>query len=279
MKRSERVSVIIPNYNYARYLPQSINSVLNQTYQNFDLIVVNNGSTDNSIEVLNSFGEKIRIIDQVNLGQSGARNSGLKAAEGEFIAFLDADDVWEIDKLEKQMGLMSETTKLVYSGISKFSETSYLTEGLVLPQYRGDCSEYFINKPAVSIVLSGESTALFSRSLIELIGDFDLNLNSAAGWDFFRRCSKHTCFDFINEPLTNYRIHESNMSRSIEGNISDIRNAYKNIFEDNDWNIAPSLARKISRQLEISFMKTYILNRQFSNAAEVLRDLLAGYGR
>lgn len=277
MKRSGRVSVIIPNFNYARYLSQSINSVLNQTYQNFELIVVNNGSTDNSIEVLNSFGDQIRIIDQINLGQSGARNSGLKAAEGEFIAFLDADDVWEIDKLEKQMALMSDTTKLVYAGISQFSESSYLFEGVVLPQYRGDCSEHFINKPAVSIVLSGESTALFSKSLIGLVGNFDLSLNSAAGWDFFRRCSKYTRFDFVNEPLTNYRIHESNMSRSIEGNISDIRNAYENIFKDKDWNIAPRLARKISRQLEMNFMKTYIKNMQFSNAAEVLRDLLVGY--
>ena len=88
------ISVIIPNYNYARYLSVAISSVLSQTYPNIEIIVVNNGSTDNSIQVLRQFGSQIILLDQQNLGQSGARNSGLRAAQGDLIAFLDADDFW-----------------------------------------------------------------------------------------------------------------------------------------------------------------------------------------
>ncbi len=109
-----RVSVIIPNYNYGRYIADAVNSVLNQTYTNIECIVINNGSSDNSLEALGLFKDRIVVIDQINLGQSGARNVGLDRAEGEFIAFLDADDYWEPTKLEDQLNLISNTTQLVY---------------------------------------------------------------------------------------------------------------------------------------------------------------------
>ena len=107
---SSKVSVIIPNFNYADFVGEAIQSVLKQTYQNTEIIVVNNGSTDNSLEILRSFGDKILIVDQANLGQSGARNAGLAKSTGELIAFLDADDLWEPKKLEKQMILLQSDT-------------------------------------------------------------------------------------------------------------------------------------------------------------------------
>lgn len=137
MSAHNKVSVIIPNYNYAQYVGQAIDSVLNQTYRNIEIIVVNNGSIDNSLEVLKGFGDRISLVDQENLGQSGARRSGLLRATGDFIAFLDADDVWEPQKIEKQMLLFNSKTELVYCGIRCFDESSKTQISMHLPRFRG----------------------------------------------------------------------------------------------------------------------------------------------
>ena len=254
----KKISVIIPNYNYARYLDQAIQSVLKQTYNNLELIVVNNGSTDNSLKVLEKYGNQILLIDQANLGQSGARNSGLSLATGELIAFLDADDFWEPNKLESQSQLISDSTQLVYCGIMQFKDPGDGNKQILLPKFRGNCSSNFIDLPGASIVLSGESTALFSRDLLEKVGNFDSGLNSTAGWDFFRRCSRFTNFDFVNQPLVNYRLHSSNMSKSNTKVIQDMRLAYSKLFSDSDWLVLEEKVIEITRKLEWSYFKTYL---------------------
>ena len=258
MSQKKKISVIIPNYNYARYLDQAIRSVLEQTYNNIELIVVNNGSTDNSLEVLEKYGQKIRLVNQPNLGQSGARNSGLSVSSGELIAFLDADDYWDPTKLEMQSTLINKDSQLVYCGISPFKDLGNEKLESVLPKYRGDCASYFIENPGASIVLSGESTALFSRDLLMKVGSFDAELNSTAGWDFFRRCSRFTNFDFVNEPLVNYRLHSSNMSNSSNSVIQDMRRAYSKLFQDESWSISLKKEIAISRTLEWSYFKTHL---------------------
>jgi glycosyltransferase involved in cell wall biosynthesis len=269
------VSVIIPNHNYARYLGQAIDSVLNQTYENVEIIVVNNGSTDNSMSVLSEYLGKIKLVDQSNLGQSGARNSGLKASSGEFIAFLDADDYWEKEKLKKQTNLLKPDTQLVYSGISSFSDTNLEVNSTLLPKVRGECSSFFAQLPGESIVLSGESTAVFSRELYLKVGEFDRSLNSAAGWDFFRRCSKFTKFDFVDEALTNYRIHNSNMSKSSRNTIPDIRRAYSKLLGDDYWQLTAIERQEIVKFMESSYFKTYLKEREWKlayfSAKEYLR--------
>jgi glycosyltransferase involved in cell wall biosynthesis len=261
-----KISVIIPNYNYARYLDQAIESVLAQSYENVELVVVNNGSTDNSLEVLAKYRNKIHLINQPNLGQSGARNSGLSVSSGEYISFLDADDFWEPNKLEMQISLMNDSTQLVYCGISPFKDPGNEKLQSVLPKYRGSCTNYFIDLPGASIVLSGESTALFSRDLLQKVGLFDAELNSTAGWDFFRRCSLLTRFDFVSEPLVNYRLHSSNMSNSNNQVILDMRRAYSKLFDDKDWAIPKKQEIAIRRTLEWSYLKTYLRTKDYKSA-------------
>jgi glycosyltransferase involved in cell wall biosynthesis len=261
-----KISVIIPNYNYAQYVGQAIDSVLNQTYSKIEIIVVNNGSTDNSLDILKGFGDQICLVNQENLGQSGARNSGLLRATGDFIAFLDADDTWEPQKIEKQLLLFSPKTELVYCGIGRFTENNQKQIANDRPRFKGSCAWAFINFPGVSIVLSGESTAIFTRSLLEKVGGFDEDLNSAAGWDFFRRCSKLTDFDFVPEALTNYRLHSSNMSNNSMNTISDIRSAYKKLFNDREWAMSPKESRRTIVSLEYAFLKTHLKQRNFKAA-------------
>ena len=262
----EKVSVIIPNYNYAQFVGEAVESVLNQTYKDIEIIVVNNGSTDNSINVLAKYSKKILLINQENLGQSGARKSGLEVATGNYIAFLDADDKWDPRKIEKQLLLFSPKVELVYCGINLFSENSQTIIGTKIPTFKGPCSEAFIKYPGVGIVLSGESTSIFTRSLLEKVGGFDPELNSAAGFDFFRRCSKFSEFDFVPEPLVNYRIHSFNMSNSFQNMIADIRRAYKKLFADDFWHLSPKKIRQTIILLEYSFIKTFVKKRKYKTA-------------
>jgi glycosyltransferase involved in cell wall biosynthesis len=266
LETNGKVSVIIPNYNYAQYLAEAIESVLQQTYKNIEVIVVNNGSTDNSLEILEKYSNLIFLVNQENLGQSGARKSGLDRATGEFIAFLDADDKWDKQKIEKQLLLFTPKVELVYCGVNHFSESAQKIIATQLPTFRGSCSDAFIDYPGVSIVLSGESTSIFTRSLLNKVGGFDSGLNSAGGWDFFRRCSKFTDFDFVSEPLVNYRRHSSNMSNSYQNTIIDIRLAYKKLFADNLWKLSPIKIRRIIITLEYTFFKTHLSKRQYRKA-------------
>ena len=266
MPSSGKVSVIIPNYNYAQFVGEAIESVLNQTYKDIEIVVVNNGSTDNSMDVLTKYSKKIRLINQENLGQSGARKSGLEMATGNFIAFLDADDKWAPEKIEKQILLFTPKVELVYCGINLFSENAQTVIATEIPTFKGSCSDAFIEYPGVSIVLSGESTSIFTRSLLEKVGGFDPELNSAAGWDFFRRCSKFSEFDFVPEPLVNYRLHSSNMSNSSKNTIMDIRRAYKKLFTDDFWNVSPKRVRRTIISLEYIFFKNYLNKRNYKNA-------------
>lgn len=106
----EKVSVIIPAYNAAGFIRETVQSILEQTYTNFEIIICENGSTDNTKEVLSSFEDsriKVFFLDE-NLHAAGARNEGVKAAVGDYIAYIDADDLWHKDKLEKQIAFMKE---------------------------------------------------------------------------------------------------------------------------------------------------------------------------
>jgi glycosyltransferase involved in cell wall biosynthesis len=266
LKSNGKVSVIIPNYNYAKYVAEAIESVMSQSYKDIEIVVVNNGSTDDSMEVLQKYAKKIRLINQENLGQSGSRKTGLEAATGDYIAFLDADDKWDPQKIEKQMLLFTPKVELVYCGINLFSENAQKIIATEIPTFRGSCRDTFIDFPGVSIVLSGESTSIFTRSLLEKVGGFDPELNSAAGWDFFRRCSKFTDFDFVPEPLVNYRLHSSNMSNSSQNTIVDIRRAYKKLFADDYWNLSSRKIRRTIISLEYSFTKTYFKKRSYKIA-------------
>jgi len=274
LKRNAKVSVIIPNFNYAQYLHKSIESVLNQTHQNIELIVVNNGSTDNSLEVLSSYKNHIQIINQANLGQSGARNSGLMATNGELIAFLDADDFWESDKIENQLKRINPSTQLVYSGYREFYSIAGSHKNVVLPRHKGDCRQIYVDEVCASIVLGGESTALFTKELQQKVGKFDSNLNSAAGWDYFRRCATMTKFDFVDLPLSNYRIHENNMSKNVRSNVIDIRNAYQKFMNDPDWELTGSQRKKIVRALEWNLSKTCIKAKDFRGGLKSISALL-----
>ena len=200
-----KISVIIPTHNRADILPRAIKSIQNQTRPVDEIIVVSDGSTDNTEEVVKALAEKdgrIRLI-AYHPGHNGnyARNRGLEAATGEFIAFLDDDDEWLPRKTELQMELFEKEPDvgLVYSSqncIYTDSGITYQTQ----PMYRGDLSK--------RIFIRGEmgtpSQVMVRKSVLDQTGPFDLELGALQDYDLWIRCCLVTKVDFVAEPCINY---------------------------------------------------------------------------
>jgi glycosyltransferase involved in cell wall biosynthesis len=196
------VSVVIPTYNRARLLPKAVGSVLSQTYTEFEVIVVDDASTDNTEEAINDIAdERIRYIrHEENRGGSAARNTGIKAARGEYIAFQDSDDEWLPGKLEKQMTVFSDTPPevgVVYTGFWRVSngERIYIPgddvkrkEGYILKELlRGN----FVTTPAIVV----------RKNCFEKVGLFDELLPRFQDWELTIRLARDFQFRIINEPL------------------------------------------------------------------------------
>lgn len=200
------ISVVIPTYNYARYLPEAIDSVLAQTYAPLEVIVVDDGSTDGTPEVLAAYGAKIRSIRQENQGVAAARNTGVSAARGEYIALLDSDDVWLPRKLELQMPRFEATPSLgfVHCGAETFDGERTLdvhVEGM-----EGWVGEAILRLDRVVIPVPGSGTVIPKR-VIEEVGGFDVRLPPSDDWDLCYRIAARYPIAFVPEVLVRYRLH------------------------------------------------------------------------
>jgi glycosyltransferase involved in cell wall biosynthesis len=225
------VSVVIPNYNYARFVGQAIESALSQSVKPLEVIVVDNGSTDHSLEVLRAFGDRIRLIAQQNRGQSGARNAGIEAARGELVAFLDADDVWLPRKLERQLPLFDRAeVGLVYGGYV-LADAELKDRETRIPKLRGRLLKQFASGPG-AVITGGESTAVVRKACFERIGLFDPELSISAGWDIYRRISGLYEIELVPEPLMKYRQHGSNASGRVDIYEHDTEIKLRKMFED-----------------------------------------------
>lgn len=211
-----KVSVIIPNYNYAKYIAKTIDSVLAQTYENIEIIVVDDGSKDKSIEVLKKYGEKITIIEQKNQGVSLARNNGAEKSTGEYIAFLDADDIWLPEKLERQMQKFFEDEEigLVHCSMTYIDPNDEVC-GQINEGMEGNVAHEFL-RFTKGVVIGAGSTGIVPRKVFEEIGGFDHRLSTAADWDFSYRIATKYKIGFIRQPLVLYRLHNSNMHSNIK---------------------------------------------------------------
>jgi glycosyltransferase involved in cell wall biosynthesis len=221
-KMNPLVSVIIPNYNYANFLGDAIQSVLNQTYKNFEIFVVDNESSDNSVSVALKFENQITVVRKPHGGVSSARNLGLSLAKGSYICFLDSDDTWVEDKLEKQLKrALTTQAEIVYSGINLCDEHLKI-QGVQFPEYRGNCHNYYLQNPTKAIILLGCSNALIKKDQIDQVGGFREYLHHSADWDFFRRLSSVSRVEYVGAPQVNYRRHQRSMSSE------SMSNFYKN---------------------------------------------------
>ncbi len=228
------VSVVIPNYNYARYVPAAIESVLGQSRPpglEVEVVVVDNGSTDDSLQVLQAYAGRIRIIAQENRGQSGARNRGIAESTGQFVAFCDADDAWQPLKLERQLEKMNRPeVGLVYTGYEE-ADSRLRPLRAVMPAQRGHLLRRFAES-AAAVIPGGESTVLIRRECLEQVGVFDPALSISAGFDLYRRIAAAYEVEVVSEPLMLYRQHGGNASRNVDAYARDWLRAIEKMFTD-----------------------------------------------
>jgi glycosyltransferase involved in cell wall biosynthesis len=206
------VSVVIPNYNYGHFLAQAIESVLDQSYKNIQLVIVDNESTDNSIEVAMRYSADSTLIQKRHGGVSSARNLGFAQTMGEYICFLDSDDTWLPGKLARQVqALASSSAGVVYSGVNLCDE-DMKRYAVLQPKYRGKCSENYFKYPTSAIILLGCSNAMIRREIAAAVGDFNIALHHSADWDYFRRVCDLTDVEYLSDLHVNYRRHQRSMS-------------------------------------------------------------------
>jgi glycosyltransferase involved in cell wall biosynthesis len=206
------VSVIIPAYNSARYLRDAVDSVLAQTFKDLEVLVIDDGSTDDTESVMRRYGSPVRYIPQQNGGVSAARNRGIGESLGTYVAFLDADDVWYRDKLERQMAALKKQARC-RACCSAFTVVDSELEpiGVTRSQQREPTLEGLLT---CGNLVGTPSTVVSERSLFENAGRFDTTLSQCADWDMWIRLAAETDFLYIDRPLAAYRQHPANMSRN-----------------------------------------------------------------
>ena len=208
-----KVSVVIPAYNAARFIRQTLDSAAAQTFRDFEIIVVDDGSQDETAQIVESFGERVRLIRQPNGGVSKARNVGMEQARGEYVALLDADDLWEKTKLEQQVALLDENEQigLCYAATERVDENSSLLGLTEVVDFEDFTAALLLR----SNIISGScSSVMFRRAIFARTAGFDNRFSTAADWELWLRLSLLTKFAPLPEFLVKYRILANSMSRN-----------------------------------------------------------------
>lgn len=201
------ISCIVPTYNGERYLSEALDSVLAQTHRPLELIVADDGSTDGTARVAKSYGERVRFVSQANAGPAAARNLGVRSAEGEFVAFLDQDDLWRPEKLVRQLERFTARPELDISvtHVQRF----WISE-------LGDQAEQFrdhrLARPLPGYITG---TLLARRALFDRVGLFDLGLRYGDAMEWFLRATEcGAVSELLPDVLLLHRMHARNLSQA-----------------------------------------------------------------
>lgn len=207
-----KFSVVIASYDYGLYIRESIDSVLSQTYDDYEIIIVDDGSKDNTKEIVSTYSSDTRIkyYYQENAGQPKAKNRGICESRGEFIAFLDADDIWMPSKLEEQLALFADPeVGVVYSRRQWIDPNGVEISGNERMLQRGMILDYIFVDNFVCF-----SSSVIRRSFLEMVGYFDESLPMGIDYDLWIRLASVCKFDFVDVALVKYRTGHSNLSKN-----------------------------------------------------------------
>lgn len=206
------VSVVTATYNMAGYIAETLDSILGQDYQNLESIVIDDGSTDNTKEILEPYvtSGRVRVIHQENSGQTVAKNRGIAESRGEFIAFCDADDTWRHDKLTKQVAAFDQNPDIavVFSDINLIDAQGEPCHLPTLKRFDGRITAQLMVDNFIPF-----PTSIVRAKILEEKNGFDDNLSMSIDYDLWLRISVDYPIRYIPEPLANYRIWEGQMSK------------------------------------------------------------------
>jgi len=249
-----KISVIIPVYNGEQTIRETIESVLDQTFSDFELIVINDGSQDSTLEVVASFKDaRLQVFSYPNAGVSASRNRGLSHASGKFISFLDADDLWAPDKLEAQLKALEENPQAAIA----YSWTDHIDES---GQFLRPSSHTTINGDVYANLLLGNflktgSNVLIRAQALTSVGGFDESLTHAEDWDMWLRLAVSHHFVAVPYPQVLYRISPN----SACCNVSTMEAACLRVIE-RAYSQAPASLQHLKKET-LGFLYNYLLSK------------------
>ena len=207
------VSIITPVYNGEQYLLAAIESGLAQTYQNFELLIVNDGSIDNSADIIKPFLKDSRVIyiEQKNAGVAAARNTAIKQARGKYVGFLDQDDLWRNNKLEVQVAALEqdESVALVHSRQDYIDLQGNKIDYEWITGASGYCFKDMFKKNRIAVL-----TVLIRKTIIDEIGLFNEQLSGTDDYEMWLRVTLKYPIQYVDQALAFYRFHDSNISKN-----------------------------------------------------------------
>jgi glycosyltransferase involved in cell wall biosynthesis len=269
------VSAIIPVYNGQAYLAEALESVLTQTYKPIECIVVDDGSTDATGDVVRHFGDQIRYVRRAHEGVAAARNAGASIAQGQFLAFLDADDLWEESKIERQMTLFADRPELglVYCALERVDRRGRSLGALSVPNPDEALRNILLQRgPWPSIAQTGVIPVV----VFAAAGRFDERLSTAADSDLAWRIAARFDIAAVHEPLSRYRSHDAQMHLDIAAYEHDVKILLSKAFASN---LLPAELQRLERRartnLALTLAYTYRVERR--QPVRALRELLVAF--
>ncbi len=269
------VSIIMPTYNNAEYINNAIKSVFEQTYKNKEIIVIDDGSTDSTRQVIKPYLHRIKYHFQENKGVASARNKGLELANGDYIAFLDSDDFWFPKNLEIKVGILKAHKNLgaVFSNFRMIDRTGVIYSNGIIKRYSSFNKKkyekvfladrhisinkknykYFYGKIFFDLLLGNfilTSTTVFKKKCVKEVGMFRSDLSTEEDYEYFLRFSKNYTIGYINLPVVNYRRHSNQLTDhhnvvQILSNVIEILQPY---YLERDKIFTKKLTHKIQRR-------------------------------
>ena len=247
-----RVSVVIPAYNNAVYTAETVESVLAQTYRDFELIVVDDGSTDHTRAAMTVYADRIQYIYKENGGACSARNAGLERARGEFVACLDCDDLWLPEHLERSVAVLEAQQDL-----SMVFGPSYLIDGegreIGVTNYKFDLDQAYVDLLRENFIVA--NTVVMRRVFLEQVGPFDERIFIPADWDLWLRLARRFPIGYINVPSAQYRMVSNYTLRHVEQYVEETQYV---LAKHLDGDTIDSIRRrKIMSRFEINYAILY----------------------
>ena len=215
-----RISAVIPTYNHASYIASAIESVLSQTVGVDEIIVVDDGSTDETVQVVRRFSERIRYIFQPNAGLSAARNTGIRLATGNWLAFLDADDFWSPNKIELQLVALTQSPEAVlcYGGVVLHDVTLCVNTAVsaTAPQKIWPLLRF------KNCITGSGSAVLVRKDVVLEAGGFAESLTACEDWDLWVRLARQHPFTAVSDPVVTLRVRPASLSASTERMLTNV---------------------------------------------------------
>lgn len=245
-----KISVVVPAYNAQQTILETISSVLQQNFSDFELIVINDGSTDKTLELLETVQDsRLKVYSYPNGGLPTARNRGINCAQGEFISFIDADDLWTPDKLELQLKALQQNPQagVAYSWTICMGNNGNSFHPGVTESFQGNV---YPNLLVGNMIASG-SNVLIRKEAIESVGYFDESLKSCEDWDYWLRLAPKWDFVVVPKPQIIYRLSSGAMSSKL-----DVMEKYQMKVLERAFTSAPSELQYLKNQ---GFSYIYLL--------------------